>query len=280
MISGELGVGSLFRHFPRQIATTWFLVLIENLLLALIPLFIGRAIDALLIGEQRALIEVISVMGALVLVAVTRRVYDTRAYGSMRVQFGAEFMERNRESPVSETNARLDMSREMVDFLEEHVPELLTALMQIIVSIVLLWSFGWPLGISAVTMIFVSTVVYALFHRTLFRLNGRLNARKERQVHVLESRQHGSLMSHLISLRKEEVRLSDIDALLYSLIFIGMFAFVLINLWFASLIPAITAGMVFTILSYSWALVDAGIALPLTLQQWTRLSEIKHRLNN
>ncbi|MFT6287107.1 MAG: hypothetical protein ACJA09_001860 [Alcanivorax sp.] len=51
----HLDVGLLFRHFRGQIAITWFFVLLENTLLALLPLFLGRAIDALLEGQAGAL---------------------------------------------------------------------------------------------------------------------------------------------------------------------------------------------------------------------------------
>ena len=58
-----------------------------------------------------------------------------------------------------------------------------------------------------------------------------------------------------------------------------MFAFVLTNLWVASTIAGVTAGTIFAILSYSWELVESGATLPATLQQWSRLAEIKGRLN-
>ena len=73
--------------------------------------------------------------------------------------------------------------------------------------------------------------------------------------------------------------MSDTEAILYSVVFVGMFAFILTNLWLASTIPAITAGVIFAILSYSWELVESGIALPVVMQQWSRLSEIRERLN-
>ncbi len=279
-LQGTLDVQLLFRHFRWRITVTWLLVLIENTLMALIPLFIGRAIDALLSGRSGALLEVAGVMVALILVASARRVYDTRAYGTMRVHFGAELVGRSGNQPVSQVNARLDMSREMVDFLEGHVPELLTALVQVVVSIAILWSFDARLGISALGLCATLGVVYSLFHRRFFTLNSDLNAQTERQVSVLNERKHDSLFSHLMKLRRCEVRLSDTEALLYGTIFVGMFAFVLVNLWFASTIPAITAGVIFAILSYSWELVESGVALPIVLQQWSRLSEIRERLNS
>lgn len=276
---GILDVRLLFRHFRWRIITTWSMVLIENTLIALIPLFIGRAIDALLATQVGALWEIAGVMGALILISVGRRAYDTRAYGTMRVSFGSELVRRISDRAVSQVNARLDMSREMVDFLEGYVPELLTAVVQVLISIGILWSFDARLGISALVAIVAIGLIYAFFHRRFYTLNSNLNTQTEQQVAILEERQHASLITHLKRLRKCEVRLSDTDAVLYGTIFAGMFVFVLTNLWLASTIPAITAGVIFAILSYSWELVESGATLPMTLQQWSRLSEIRERLN-
>lgn len=278
-MQGTLDVALLLRHYRWPVLVTWLLVLVENTLLALIPLFIGRAIDALLSQQPGALWEIAAVMAALLVVASIRRAYDTRCYGTMRVQFGAEVVNRIADRPVSQVNARLDMSREMVDFLEEHVPELLTAVVQVIVSIVILWSFHQHLGLSALSVIIGLAVIYALFHRRFYRLNSLLNTQTEQQVAVLEQRKPPSLLEHLKRLRQFEVRLSDTEVFLYAGIYGGMFAFILLNLWLASGLPAVTAGMIFAILSYSWELVESGVTLPIVLQQWSRLSEIRERLN-
>ncbi len=278
-MQGILNVGLLLRNYRWPVAVTWLLVLLENTLLALIPLFIGRAIDALLGREPGALWEIAGVMVALILVASIRRAYDTRCYGTMRVRFGAEVVRRLGEQPVSRVNARLDMSREMVDFLEVQVPELLTASVQVVVSIVVLWSFDQRLGISALAVFTGLALVYALFHRRFYRLNGDLNSQTEKQVAVLQQREPASLLGHLTQLRRCEVRLSDTEVFLYAGLYGGMFAFILTNLWLASTVPAVTAGMIFAILSYSWELVESGITLPVVLQQWSRLSEIQGRLN-
>ena len=276
---GTLDVRLLLRHFHWRIAVTWLLVLLENTLWAFVPLFIGRAIDALLAKEINALWEVGAVLAALTVVAVGRRVYDTRCYGTMRVRFGAELVRRLGERPVSQVNARLEMSREMVDFLEGYVPELLTAVVQLVVSVAILWSFDVRLGGTALAVVAAIAVVYALFHRRFYRLNSDLNAQTEKQIAVLEQRLREPLWTHLMRLRRCEVRLSDTEALLYGAIFAAMFAFVLTNLWFAASIPAVTAGMIFAILSYSWEFVESGVALPAVLQQSTRLAEIRQRLN-
>lgn len=119
---GDIGLGGLIKAFPGRIAITWFIVLIENALIALIPLIIGLTIDGLLAGridELIAMTETLVVLGG---IAVGRRWYDTRVYGTIRLRLGAAVDDRNPTINVFARNARLDMSRELVDFLEEEVP--------------------------------------------------------------------------------------------------------------------------------------------------------------
>ncbi len=278
-MEGALGVGLLFRNFRGRILVTWLLVLLENVLWAVVPLFIGRAIDALLERRPSALREVAMILAALIVVAVVRRFHDTRCYGTIRVRLGGELVRRSQNEPVSRLNARLDMSREIVDFLEAHVPGVLTGVVQLLVSIAVLFGFDRRLGLAALSALLAIGLIYGLFHRRFYRLNGELNAQTELQVSILERRHLASLMAHLRKLRWSEVRLSDTEAVLYGGIFAAMFAFVLGNVWIAATIPMITAGAIFAILSYSWEFVESSISLPIALQEWSRLSEIRDRLN-
>ena len=44
-------------------------------------------------------------------------------------------------------------------------------------------------------------------------------------------------------------------------------------------IMEITAGRIFSIVTYSWEFVESALVLPLTLQSWSRLAEIINRTN-
>ncbi|MEM9533871.1 MAG: ABC transporter six-transmembrane domain-containing protein [Pseudomonadota bacterium] len=275
----RLSVGLLLKTFPWRVATTWLLTLLENTLLALLPLFIGRAIDVLLTGQAGGLGEVAALMVALLLIASGRRVYDTRCYGSIRVWLGSALAQRLRAHPVTRVTARLDMSRELVDFLEVEVPELLTAAVQLAVSIVVLWAFDFRLGLAGLMTLGLLALGYLPFHRPFYLLNATFNSQLEQQVSVLTQRRPGALRWHLWKLRASEVKISDREALLYSVLFAILFVFVLINLRIAATLEGVTAGMLFAILSYSLQLVESSIALPAALQQWSRLSEISERIS-
>lgn len=280
VLSGEpLSLGTLFRKFPLSIGITWLLVLCETTLLALAPLFIGYAIDGLLAQESKALLNLASLLGALIFIGVTRRIYDTRAYGTIRVELGRELAASASGKSVSTVNARLDMGRELADFLEEDVPRLLSSIVQLSVALVVLWAFHPILSVSALAAGVSVLLIYALVHRRFFNLNGDLNHQMEQQVGVLSSGQPDRLFDHLIRLRKSEVSISDTEAYVFGAMFAVLLSFIIFNLWFVTGNLDITVGRIFSIVSYSWEFVEAAIVLPATLQGWSRLSEITQRIN-
>ncbi|MDG1207837.1 MAG: ABC transporter six-transmembrane domain-containing protein [Paracoccaceae bacterium] len=275
----KFALGPLFAMFWRRIGTTWLFLIAETTLFALIPLMIGRAIDGLLSGEMQQLLELAILMFALLFVAVGRRIYDTRAYGSIRVTLGNQLNRRYPKLPVSARSARQDMARELVDFLEMQAPELLTALVQITTALILLWLFHPWLAGSAMIAAVVMVGIYGLSHKRFYNLNSNLNQQKERQVHILTASSGLAFARHLRALRRHEVRLSDTEAVVYGFIYAGLMAFLLFNLWFAAQLIAPSAGDIFSIVTYSTTFLEASIALPVALQAMTRLSEISSRIN-
>ncbi len=274
-----LSIPTLLRAFRGKVVLTWGLTLGETGLMALIPLFTGLAIDGLLAGTLQEFWLLSGLLAMLVVLSVLRRVYDTRVYSAIRVELGVAQVGRGAELAVSALNARVGMGRELVEFLEETLPMVMASVVQLAVSVIILFSFAPMLAGSAILSVFGLMALYALFHRRFFRLNGLLNQQIERQVSILQRRRPEHVLGHLKRLRRREVQLSDTEAILYGLIFVVLLAMILFNLWYGTTNLALSIGAIFAVISYSWEFIDSALALPLTLQHWSRLSEITGRLN-
>lgn len=274
-----LTIATLFRVFRARIALTWGIILVETGLLALIPLFIGFAIDDLLVGGTTSFWQLTGIMALMIGLSVIRRAYDTRVYGAVRVELGKAQVKRANRMEVSTLNARIAMGRELVDFLEGILPEALAAGVQLLVSVAILFAFSPSLALAAAGATIGIVFIYAAFHNRFFRLNAALNQQTEMQVGLLERRALRPMLSHFLRLRRHEVRLSDAEAFLYGAIFTVLLGMILFNLRIATGLPEATAGTIFSVVSYSWEFVESALVLPVTLQSWTRLSEIMSRIN-
>lgn len=175
----KLPLGALFQTYWLRVSVTWLLTLVETALFALMPLLIGRAIDGLIADpwphSQRLPLLAFSPL----LVTIGRRVCDTRTYSGIRVDLGCAQAERGKQEPVSVVNARVLMGRELIDFMEETAPEAMTALVQVIASIVVLLSFHSCLACSPAGAVILMLCIYGLSSRRFYRLNGALNEASE-----------------------------------------------------------------------------------------------------
>ncbi len=280
MLTGhDLTIATLVRVFRGRVCLTWAMILAETSLMALIPLFIGFAIDGLLADTLRELWLLAGIMAALIVTAVIRRIYDTRVYGTLRVEMGKEQARRSAQLPVSSLNARLGMGRELVDFLEETLPEAMAAGVQLIIAVIVLYAFSPILALAGGLAVLSMALIYAFFHHRFYRINSALNHQAEMQVSILESRKARPTRAHLLRLRRHEVRLSDTEAALYGMNFVVLLGLILFNLWFAATELVVTVGTIFSVIMYSWEFVESALALPVLLQSWSRLSEIMRRLN-
>ena len=280
MLQGQpLTIAALLRTFSRPISLTWLLMLCETALTALIPLLIGFAIDGLLAADMTALLQLSVVLAVLIVVSVSRRLYDTRVYGTIAVELGKALSERSAAAPVSTVNARLEMSRELVKFLEEEAPAVLASVIQLAVALIVLFAFHPFLFGATCAATVLMIVFYALSHRRFYRSNAEYNQQTEQQVRILETARPEGILSHLNKIRRVGIRLSDTEAYVYGAIYTAMLGLILFNLWFAATHMEVTVGRIFSIISYSWEFVESALVLPVALQSWSRLSEIMQRIN-
>ncbi|RBW62747.1 ABC transporter six-transmembrane domain-containing protein [Ruegeria sp. A3M17] len=275
----RLSIATLLRVFRTKIATTWGLTLVETALFTLLPLLIGYSIDGLSNGDYTSFIHFGVAMATLLVVSTLRRIYDTRAYGTIRVEMGKAQAERDAGREVSVLNARVLMARELVDFLENEAPESMGAIVQVLVSVGILMSFHGALATAAGAAAVIIMIIFTLFSRRFFRLNGLLNHQSERQVTALQSMDLKKIGQHLFRLRTHEVRLSDSEAFVYAAIFAVLLSMLAFNLWFAATQSGATAGQIFSVVTYSFEFVQSVVVLPMVLQSLARLSEITERIN-
>jgi len=280
MLPQRITLGNLVSNNKVTVATNVFITTIEIALMALIPLFIGFTIDDLMAGQTNALMNLVVVLVALVFVSVGRRLYDTRAYGTIRVSVQQHIAENKAKLAISVLNARIEMARELVDFLEQNVPEILNAVVQFVVSLIVLYFLNPMLAFAALISAVAMVLIYVLFHQRFYSLNGLHNKQSEKQVTILESANLAKLKQHFSRLKQFEIKLSDSEAILYGSVFLVLVAMVVFNLWYSATTMEITAGTIFSIVSYSWEFVEAAIVLPVTLQSMTRLFEITRRINS
>ncbi|MEM9593770.1 MAG: ABC transporter six-transmembrane domain-containing protein [Acidobacteriota bacterium] len=280
MSTPTLTLPHLIRRFWRLTAPTWVLVLLESAFLVAVPLVIGWAVDDLVEGRLRGLVELAALCVLLLVVGAGRRFYDTRAYARIYriVSWELVAREKRRGAELSRIAARTGLFGELIDFLEESIPELLQQVVGLIGSLVIIALIDVDVFLMCLAGLAFTTAVYGLSEGKIFRLNAGANGELERQVEVLESGSAPEIRRHFKQLMGWRIRLSDLETLNFSAIWVGLALLLVASVALISSAGDVRVGSIVSMVMYVLGFIESVLVLPLYFQQWVRLQEIGNRL--
>lgn len=131
----------IFTRHKYKIAFTYMLMLVEFILDSLMPLFLGRAVDALLSNTIVDFYVFIAVMVFSLFIGTARRRIDTRTFMCVYKDNMLSTIKKmlasynDRAKIVSRTH----LVRTYGDFMEYTLPTIISAIIEIIVSLLMLW---------------------------------------------------------------------------------------------------------------------------------------------
>ena len=271
----------VFRAERWRIGLTYAVTLVENLFYLLYPWTIGHAIDGLLGGRGAwSLMPLAAIWVAHVVVGAARQVYDTWVFARIHGAIASGTIVRQRDAGMSTTEiaARSVMSRDLVDFFEREVPTLLTALLGLVGGIAMLFWYDRLVGVAVILWMVPVIAIYAVMGRRAHRLNRDLNDETEREVHLIEFGRLRPLASHFRRRGRLRVRLSNAEALSWSLVELCSIAAVILVILRMTGLPGIQAGELYAMLAYLWRVLECLDQAPLLVQRYARLLDIRRRL--
>lgn len=268
--------------YLSKIIITWTLLVLEALLTLLLPLCIGRSVDALNRQSFSGLIELGVLIVALIVIGSARRFYDTRAYSAIQRDLSNSLVAREKAKnlPMSKTVARVSLLGELVEFLEQSLPTLiLTGIMFVGILIVVFGIDIRVMGLCFVASILVVSI-YWLSGGAYLRLNKRQNDEYERQLDMLALQDVGKVDRHFRRLMRWRVRLSDLETVNFSLVWVVLAAMLLGSIYFIVDNSAISAGQKITTIMYVFDYIEVVVGLPIFYQEALRLKDITGRLSS
>lgn len=268
---------ALLRRFAGRFALTLTLVVLEAAAWTLFPLALGRAIDAALGDTRRGFYELAGLGIVAMALAIARRVVDSRAYARIYARLGEDLVLRESGGSTSTLTARLGMLREMVEFFENSLPNLINSTVGLVGTLLILSALNPAIALGCLGVGVVTAALYALTSRLTTRYNRRLNDEHERQVDAVGSGDALRVGRHLRDLMRWNIRLSDLEAANFGVVWLFMVGLLVFSVSAAA--EATTEyGSVFAVVMYVFQFGDSVILLPFFYQQWLRLREISGRI--
>lgn len=271
-------IRTIFTQFKWQFSFTFFLILLEALIELLFPLFIGFAIDGAIHGTSFGAMQLGGLGLAIILIGGGRRFYDSRFYAQVYQKFGSEIISNMSNNDPSLKTARLGMIQEVIEFLENALPALITTIIGILGVVVIIASLNFKIFIGSLIATFLIFLIYFLTSNRTTYLNSSFNNELETQVTIITTGNKKSLDQHLKNLMKWNIKLSDLEVVNFSISWIVLIGFLVVSILLSTQSGIIEYGVLFSLIMYVFQYIESVITLPLFYQNWLRLEEIKERL--
>lgn len=276
----NISIKSLIFRFKWRVLLTFVLVILEAITGVLFPLLIGIAINGLLEDSYQG-IGYLSIAGlAALLIGSIRRFYDTRIYSSIYSQITPEMVEKEVAdgSSVSKISARANLLTEFVEFLENSMPELLSAIISLLGILIIIATLNIDVFIACLALLVLIFSIYALTSKFNYKLNENYNNALEKQVDVIETVDHTAIKNYYKELVKWNIKLSDLETVNYFVIWLGVIAVFIYTPITVINAGVLSYGLVFSILMYVFDYIGNIVSFPVYIQQAIRLKEISARL--
>ncbi len=274
--NGRPTLAGIWTKYRLKIAGTLSLLTLERLMGVAVPFVLGVAINDLIDGSLRGVWWLIGLEFFTLAIGTVRRLYDSRVYARVYSDV-AESTARREDLSVSRRAARMSLARELVDFFEWDMPDLLAASIGIVGSLTMLIYMLPSVGGVSILVGLLVGVVFVLSRSRMFSLNTLLNNELERQVAMLESDRPFLRLRHLSRLARWRIHLSDLEASNFAIAEL-MLSTLIIGAVVVTVKTGLSVGEIFAVLTYLVGLADNLLVLPTTYQQSVRAQEIGGRM--
>ena len=268
----------IFTKYQLSFGFTLLLILVEAFLALLFPLFIGRAIGDAMAGHHSGVVQLGIIGIAALLVGVGRRFFDSRFYAKIYQDISPQVLSRIDGDQSSVKAARLGMIHELVEFMENSVPELISAVISLFGVIIVLATLNLPIFYGCLIVTLIIGLVYWMSSAITMRLNKASNDEFEKQVNVLARNDPAALSDHLRKMMHWNIKLSDLEAANFSVSWIALMGFLVGSILIATGQTTVEYSILFSLIMYVFQYIENVVHLPFFYQHWLRLQEITHRM--
>ena len=274
-----MSLSKILRLYPAAFLFTFLLILLDAGLLLLFPLFIGRAIDGALVQDFEGLMHLGLLGIASLLAGAMRRFFDSRFYAKVYQQLGAGVSDRVDVSAGAKS-ARLGFITEVVEFFENILPQLVNNCIGLVGTLIIIASFDGVLLGGCLLVLLLTVLVYGISGQRITLFNREYDQELEKQVSVISEHQPIMVRRHLKKLMHWNIKLSDLETLNFSLIWLLMMGLLLGGIAWAVQQGMNEFGVLFSLVLYLFQFIESGTEMPLYYQQWLRLKGILKRLGS
>ncbi|MBF0784025.1 hypothetical protein E4T80_00830 [Muribacter muris] len=266
--------------YHKKLAMTFSLVAIENLLLLTYPIFAGFSINAIIQGEQLKALSYAFVVLMIWVIGASRRKVDTQTFAKIYSELAVPIIlnQRTQGKSHSAVTARVTLSREFVDFFENHLPTFITSIVSIFGAVMMLLLIEFWVGIASLIILIIFALFIPKWVQKIDRLYFKLNNRLEKEVGLIDKASEVRLNKHYQLMAKLRILISNREAL--NFLYIGFSVALLFAIAITLMVNTanINAGHIYSVMTYLWTFAISLDDSPRLIEQYAKLKDIGNRV--
>lgn len=272
---------TIFAAHRWKLLLTYGLYNLENLLRLSQPFVLGLAINDLLHQSSRGLLLFVAQHLIHLAISSARQMYDTRVFSSIYTGLATQLVveQRGRDIGTSRVAARSALSREFVEFFENHVPLLMRSLYSVVGALVMLGFYDRVLVPICLGLLLPAVVLNRIYARRTFDLNRGLHDQLEQEVDVVDHADERQVRRHYAAVAAWRVKLSDCEALNFGTMEVFVLGVMVLALLRTCSSLSATPGEIFAVFRYVLMLLMGLDGVPKLVHQFSRLRELRLRMH-
>ena len=272
---------NIIKKHKYKIFVTTFILVLENILFLILPLLIGYAIDGVIAKNFFPLWTMIFFYAMGLIMSTIRRMIDTRTYSHIHldmaeaIMYDDEYDEDERHKQLS----RVEMTADIIVTLNNEIPMFVQASIQIIGTFIILSRFSFSYFIAMTLVCVLAVIICAFSTKNIYHLNRKLNNNYEGYIDSITKNKNKSFSKYFHLMNERKIHLSDLEARIYGALLLsvlGLLVFVLVS---ESTKPNVSAGDIFSVMSYVLKFQADISFLPYLYQKIIGTKEIVNRID-
>ena len=270
----------LFFQYKYKLVTTYTLFALEMLGNLMRPFFVGEAINDLIKGSYRGLINLSVVHLTYLIIGTIRHMYDTRTYSSIYTSLVTKMLSREfLSAELSKLSAHSTLAREFIDFLEYDLNFIVEALYNIFGALLMLYFYQHTVVLVCLIVMIPVIMVGYRYGKFMKDLTRSKNDELEKQVDIIATNNKNAIKHHYQALRHWQIRISDKEAINFGIMEILVLLVIIVSLLVVNDSAInLPAGDIVGVYTYLLKFVSGLDTIPYILQRFTALADITERI--
>lgn len=268
------------KEHRQRLLMTFILVALENILFLVYPLFGSFMVNAIIQGNTLQALSYSVLVLVIWGIGASRRAVDTRAFARIYAEIAVPIIlnQRQKGSSHSTITARITLSRQFVDFFEQHLPMMIMSGFSIVGTAIMLLFIEFWVGVMACAILLMFLILLPNYASINDRLYLKLNNRLEKEVDLIGHATERTLNQHYDILAKLRIRLSNREALGYLWIGVAMSGLFGLAVVLLANTKNIQAGHIYAVITYLWTFAISLDDAPRLLEEFSKLKDVSERV--